>query len=154
MTGGFFQADAKPGSCHHNGIGGNLNSSFERTFFHCSSTSMITEQLGLIETTLPHAHRNFLRIWPTDIVCIFRISLASTRRLAVLWVCWASAHSDCHHSSFTCQLLRPLQLAGYITYGSAIFVIPDDYTFPELRELRTARHFAWDCLYCCCPHAT
>lgn len=24
-----------------------------------------------------------------------------------------------------------LQLAGYVTYGSAVFVIPDDYTFPN-----------------------
>lgn len=45
-----------------------------------------------------------------------------------------------------------LQLAEYVKYGSATSVLPDDYIFLKLRELRTAWHVPCDCLRCCFCH--
>lgn len=51
-----------------------------------------------------------------------------------------------------CQI-SILQRARYVTYGSAIYVIPGDYTFLELRERRSAWHVTCDCLRWCFSHA-
>lgn len=45
-----------------------------------------------------------------------------------------------------------MQLAEFVKYGSAISVLPDDYIFLKLRELRTAWHLPCDCLCCCFCH--
>lgn len=42
-----------------------------------------------------------------------------------------------------------MQFPGYITYGTAISLILDYYTYLELRSLQTAWHVACERLRCC-----